>query len=1211
MVAMKRIAKKSDVWSHIQKGELIRVHLDTETTALERDFAQITAYGDAVGDIAGNFIDSMELLVKRPDRYLPSPQACLVTRTSPEELDDPSRILHRLAMGQIAQRVTQAARMITNLDLPEKEVSFSTVRRIGGDKYEKSFTEDIVEYPLLDDQGNITHDVRYHPDRNIVAYRFSDDPKSPYYENVENNYYVDQSDNSKWKMVDTRVSVRGYRMKWADMYWLRANLVRAGFHPSNIFFTHSKATITNKQMVKNYATDTYTVVQAVSLFGPQGEEGLKIGTRKDQRTGLDVPTAKLEKVMEENTRLENKQRGVRGGVLMPDQTVYNAASAHRSPAYDAKADFAIFNYCMDIAPHVVRAVDRQSDEQDLRRQLSGTDPVKPHPPIFALPRNTFPYAPVADPVAFLGFDDQMGQLRKVIMPRLDYNLRTYRYANKKLVDMSSEDLVQMMKDQARKPEALIRFESVRRWPGSMNLFQDALTSAGRNGWDIEQILDSFQFLKENPEVCERIREAAEIINVEVGARVEPANPMMEEQATRNGFGDLDYLESDADSARYSGLGRPMSKQGALPSYSEMIFEKARDIYNYHNAVDEILHRLALQPHPVDWMDDEEALKNFKDLVLRAKRHFNKKKCPYGDVFKDMFDRNNRFKLTTCEAAREARWKLMKRFLEDDEKERKAKQSKYGEGLFDYKYTQNGRVLFGNLSRDFRIVDYKGRELDTEYLKQQYYRHPLIVQKKFEKGDWRIQFYRLSSEPSVTAALFQFADAGKMDELSPVWRVRYKALKNLYLNGAPNEDSSEMRWQSLPVIEEALKRIEINAQTDSPEGLSRNFSQYAKGDADIFVKTDEGQRIVAKFRSWINKIKLESKLSEVEQRLLHFDPQSNIAYDRIEHEVPAEDIMVINVPDPMLRKPLDDIRYAPYSFVVGGLTEEQKKKIEKGVPVIFKGEQTGRMYYGGAVSVRKLPAGGKGFENYLDLAKKAYEEDAGVKFPEESERSVLIVQKPQPVANSRPDGMDLEMQTIKVPSAFFDGLVTPRLAHFDHKKPFTGLVMPVMYSLQKLEEGKPVRFREMDALMGAKLEGNEARDTGHIYESKKLAKVVRMTVGDLYEKVSSGEISDTQARHCGFASGFDMWEKVNNGFLTHESPDPSKEEIYMLEFDRVNARSWAYFNPPRAPEAAFSYGGQPVPPSAYRWTAPVANENKKQPVLPANRRARRNQEIKPE
>jgi hypothetical protein len=106
----------------------------------------------------------------------------------------------------------------------------------------------------------------------------------------------------------------------------------------------------------------------------------------------------------------------------------------------------------------------------------------------------------------------------------------------------------------------------------------------------------------------------------------------------------------------------------------------------------------------------------------------------------------------------------------------------------------------------------------------------------------------------------------------------------------------------------------------------------------------------------------------------------------------------------------------------------------------------------------------------------------------------------------------------------------------------------------------------------------------------------------------GEISDTQAQACGFASGFDLWEKVNEAFLNHESPNPGAEEIYLLEFEQVDLKSWAYFNPPEAPDAAFTFGGQPVPPSAYRWTQSAVNDNAKA-ILPANRRAKRNPKLK--
>ena len=79
-VPMKNIARKSDVWHLVTSGILVQHHFDFEAFGLKTDFAQIMSYGDATGDIAGNLIDSTELDVKRPDRYIPSPQALLVTK---------------------------------------------------------------------------------------------------------------------------------------------------------------------------------------------------------------------------------------------------------------------------------------------------------------------------------------------------------------------------------------------------------------------------------------------------------------------------------------------------------------------------------------------------------------------------------------------------------------------------------------------------------------------------------------------------------------------------------------------------------------------------------------------------------------------------------------------------------------------------------------------------------------------------------------------------------------------------------------------------------------------------------------------------------------------------------------------------------------------------------------------------------------------------
>ncbi len=962
------------------------------------------------------------------------------------------------------------------------------------------------------------------------------------------------------------------------MGWMRANLVKAGFHPSNIFFTHSRATITNKQKPKNFAVDAYNLAIAAHAFGPQGEDKLQLGKRIDNKTGDEVISATLSRIMEANTRHKNDQRGIQEGVRMPDGSLYKQDRAHRSPAYDAQASFALANYIRTLAPGIVKDLELQADEQELRRVLPGLDPNSP--PVFAMVRNSYPMTyPMADPVTCLGFDDQLGQMRRAIMVRLDGDLRNFKYKNKTLEDMTGEDFAAMIKEQQRHPDALIRPQPIRRWPGVVKL-EDAL-AAGMGVGDPDfrdRVDDNFRYLIENPSVCEAIRSGVEILNASLGHRHDPANALMEEQATHNGFGDLDYLEHDVAQERRKSEGMKVHRhRGEVPAIIETVYNKAMDIYNYHKGMDELLHRLALQPHPIDWADPEkdpagaaEALDNFRDLLKRAKTKFNKKDSPY----KFIIDSSFKIKSMTLEQARKFRWDTAKRLLNDDEKEKQFPGSKYAEGYFDYKNTKNGRLLFANLSRNFRIVDEKDRELSIDYLKRQHAANPNLVQKNIEKGAWRIQFYRLSSEPSVTAALFRFADMGKIDELSAFQRANYEKLKNLYLNGPPDSDAADHRWPTIPRIERDLKKMEMNARQGKNEPISRIFGDNAKGEGETYLKEDESQRIIATYENYLEPIKAANPVTQAFRRAANYDPATGAAYDRIAHEIDSKNVVYVDVPDSHLRAPIEDIRLAPAALVINKIPAEDKAKIRGGATVILRGQQTGRLYFPGPVDIVKSPAREEGFQDFYDEAEKAYVHDAGVEFPKAAQREVLVIQQPVPLAQTRRN-IDPAIQSVKVPNRFFDGLVSPRLAFFPKTPAFTGLVLPVDYTTQKLETGKPIRFREMDTPMGAKLTGADDTDTGHIYESKNLTDVRRVKVADLRTAVT-----DAYAQQCGFSSSYDLWEKVHSAFLDQDL-DADQEEVYLLNFDKVAKSSWAYWNPPKAPDAALTYDGKHVPPSAYR------------------------------
>ncbi len=1260
-----RVARKDQVWHLVQRGIITQLHFDFEAYGLNTRFAQIMAYGDALGDIAGNYLGSEEIHVKRPERYLPNPAALAVTRTSFAELEKEDRLDHRSAMAKIAHRFENVPGGAAAAGIEEKgSRGIHTVRKIGKDLYKKEHAWETVHIPLFDPQGRmeldkdgniatdppgllslgekgeiligpdkqlvtipvkkegrgasgsindvyeyrpmtledgaIRFDVRYHPDKGYLAYRFDETPDSPYYENIENGYYEDDRDHSKWKTTKPRLLVNGYRIKWYDIAVLRTNLVRAGFHPSNIFFTGSKATISDKELPKNFSVDTYSAAMNTHLLGPQGEEGLKLSDRIDPRTGEEVPSAKLELLMAENDRYANTQRQLRSGVRMPDGARYDARKGHKSPAYDSQACFALYNYCRQLSPDTIRSLELQADEDSLRELLPGMDLTNPKPPIFTAMRNIYPNKPTLDAMGFVAFDDQQGHLKRIISVRLnDIDIEKFRYKGRTLLELAQEDLargdsspesshfVRILKEMNHKPDGVFRVDSIRKFHGAFDYEQAQHSKAAQN-WDRELIDANYRYLfLENQDILSALCNAVSVLNWEMRQAPPPPNPFMEEQWTYNGFGDLDYLESEARNEFIRQKNIP--GKGQVRGICQTLHEVAMSAFKHHNTVDELLHRLAIQAHPVDMLSDDDiaeendtaqqAIANYQTLFKKVRERLRKMDSPYVQVFDEFI--NSAGKLappSRWDKIQSFRWDLMTRILNDDERERRDRRSQYSNGWFESSYARKGRLLCANCSRDFRVVDEKGREIAIDRIIDQYAHLPHDVVTRFEKQEWRIQFKRLSSEPSTTAILFQHADTGRLADLPTIWQHRYKALELLYLNGPPNEDASNMRLSAIPVIERELAAMEINQAAGEDGGLARVFSRFVSGEAEMFLRSEEGQRFIAEYRESLEEIKKKSAMTGADLQTVRYHSESGLPYDWIEHEIDPAQCITINVPDAHLRDPLYDSRQSPCSLVIGALKDAEMSHIRKGRPVILRGMQTGRLYYPGPASIRKAPGENGSYSDYFEQARRAYEDEAGLKFPPADKRRILLIQELFPVANTRK--ISAALQTLKVPASHFDGLVAPRLANFDDKAPLTGLVLPADYCPQELRKGERIRLRETLMPIGAKIEGTEGHETGHVYETT-LKNIRRITLGQLRKEVESGKMTDKKARQYGYASSYDMWEKINEAVISRESADPDSEALLLLDFKKVDKRSWAYFNPAAVPRAAFSRDGKPVPPSAYR------------------------------
>lgn len=125
-----KLIEMRKVWHLVTRGELLRMHYDTETSGIKKHFVQITGYGDAVADLAGNFISTTRIRIRRPERMLYSAHSYPVTGTSMEEHDnDPSRVPHRIGMALFLDRIEHLPRAIMDLPYKRRQVSFTTIRK--------------------------------------------------------------------------------------------------------------------------------------------------------------------------------------------------------------------------------------------------------------------------------------------------------------------------------------------------------------------------------------------------------------------------------------------------------------------------------------------------------------------------------------------------------------------------------------------------------------------------------------------------------------------------------------------------------------------------------------------------------------------------------------------------------------------------------------------------------------------------------------------------------------------------------------------------------------------------------------------------------------------------------------------------------------------------------------------------------------------------
>ncbi len=605
----KRIAPKSIMWDRVKRGELMTLIIDLETSGFSRNDVPystpaspfITEYGDCLMDLSGNYLNSAQLFPKRPEWLLAQPPAAILQRLEDglHSYDDPDKDNYWSAIASMAWRIEQSAFAYESMSADREYILFREYnKQLKSGSREAA--EEVIPVPLLDDNGEIVHDVRYHPARQKISYRIQrEDKDSIDYEFSDNLYYRDEQDGSQWKWVDASVLISGFNFLNYDLPILRTNLMRVGFDPMDSTFLYARGTVNDRQRKKNHILDVRNLAYATVIYGQQDDNGLKMGKIKNILGGQSRRSEALTAYLAEQMKHTNPLRLIQGGAFNPIDGSFPDLNMAHGAFFDAACTGAIMNLSMDTSPWIYKTFDKQVDEKRLYQVLTQTKPQGDTLPLVSLPRRDGGINHSENPYWFLDTDDQMGRFRRLAFLHIDGNFHKSEYKGKKLKDLDAEDWVEYMDRpyNAGDPDRAVIVKSLRRFQGGIP-FEDVFKHSSaadhyRKKLGNGDIQKDIAYVAENIQMRENIRAAIAAMQSRMRQNsYMPQNPLLEDELPHLFSGGIAYIEDAATIAAQNG--------------SQDIHPVVKTIHAHHNNdfrymadMDRAIRRMAIKAHIID------------------------------------------------------------------------------------------------------------------------------------------------------------------------------------------------------------------------------------------------------------------------------------------------------------------------------------------------------------------------------------------------------------------------------------------------------------------------------------------------------------------------------------------------------------------------------------------------------------------------------------
>lgn len=1227
----RRIADKRHAWTWIKRGQLISLVQDTEGSGVGRsnqgystpNYEWFSEIGVARMDFAGNYLDSFQIFPRRPE-WLPfEPGSPLIQRlvTEPLLFDDEGRVPYWQAIAYTLDYYDQSAfayHLFGDEKVPVHYRDYNPQFKVGADDAKqdglgvyKAVSELAIPITMYDEEaGEYVQDARYHPDKQVVSRKISENPDSPYYEARGNYFYYDEDTNSIWKYAPAASRHIFFNAAYDWPRW-RANFYRVGGPAAHTGFMHGRAVAMNMQRPKNTVEDVMHMAQMAALHGPKGENGFDFPRYIDPETGRVNHRLTLSEYIDFHAGQANPLRFVKPGSFMPDDGSKHDSIFDHGAVLDGVGTGALMNVISDRAPWVVSNYSMQRDRNSLHgfltRQKSSSNLILPahykkapkkaeKAPtqwnLFSLAERQAGGKPYDRFYYFLGDDSLAGSMKKLVFLRCDGGLHKLRFAefdNKALHELSIDEMEQVLRDK----NGPVRVEAENYFAGATHI-DDVIGKSPRaqslrDGQD-EAIAADYNYITAHDDIHKIVMAALGRQARRFKLSSSPvAAKLLEDELNQIYAGEVPYIVGHTKLQAIVDNGPEQ-----LPDIIRKVKKDQDDTLKKHmRDKDDALMQLMAQANLVDVFRDEDmddpvhkekdengmptprarkaarALTGFQTLAenLYATR-FKKKGWAYKAILDDItnpatgekFFEKGKFIAQTVRQAYEFRQALCLRLMRDTDAEIRKIDAEIADGYVTQGYDEKPvhtrtrhRLLFadpdnGQSGNLPQMIDEAGRVLDYDAVFAMDFSD---VREKLDSGAWRYRFHRLSSEPSTLRVVQRFVNMGLEGQVPETLRELYARDYIYRMGGFPDETVTDSRIPTLYTMQH-----ELNHNKDLQEQA---------------LEHEEGQRILGLVQKWVDAEirKLKAMKREHQPMITAFEPGTEVPLDYIPHEIARDEnvpfmqdpnFVVLDVPLAHLYSPIEQQDMAlPYrGLVVRNLDAKTREKINKDKPVLLRTAE-GQIFATGKADIRALENPEDAALSTIMQKARADYDDAGAPLGTKDKLYYLGVENVYPLAATR--NIKWDMQTFDMPFNQYYGAFAPDFARMPHGKPLTAAFIPAAYCPQLILPGE-ARFREVEGKSFAKIDGETGRPTGHIVDTKlkdiwgvdkDTGAKEGIPLGRMIEMIKSGEISERLVKAAGFLGG----DQIERHFLENLTSKkwrgrPMDEPVLIATWQEVNA-----------------------------------------------------------